>query len=126
MKRIALSLLAVVFLVSLSMAKSDKAPKAKTEKVSGWVSDSKCAAKGANADHVACTKKCEDAGEKLVVVSDKDHSIIQVANQDALKGHEGHHVRVSGTMENGALNVSKVDMLKQPKAKEQKGEHSGI
>ena len=121
MKRIALSLIAVAFLVSISVAK-DKAPNAKTEKVSGWVSDAKCAAKGASADHAACAKKCEEAGEKLVVVSDKDKSVIPVANQDALKGHEGHHVRVTGTMENGEMTVSKVDMLKQPKAKAEKTE----
>lgn len=123
MKKIALTLLAFAFIASMSFAKDAKAPKAKTEKINGWVSDSKCAAKGANAEHADCAKKCAAAGEKLVVVSDKDHSIINVDNQDALKGHEGHHVRVTGTMDNGNLHVSKVDMLKQPKAGEQKGEH---
>ncbi len=123
MKKIALTLLALAFFASISVAKDAKAPKAKTEKINGWVSDSKCGAKGANAEHADCTKKCVGAGEKLVVVSDKDHSIVNVDNQDALKGHEGHHVRVTGTMENGSLHVSKVAMLKQPKAGEQKGEH---
>ncbi|HSM84575.1 MAG TPA: hypothetical protein VLT16_00430 [Candidatus Limnocylindrales bacterium] len=123
MKKIAYTLLAVAFLASLSVAKAPKATKAKAEKISGWVSDEKCGAKGANGEHADCTKKCEEAGKKLVVVNDKDHSVINVANQDALKGHEGHHVRVTGTLANGELNVTKVVMLKQPKAGAQKGEH---
>jgi|SRR5689334_16594942 len=123
MKKIALTLLAVAFFASMSIAKDAKAPKAKTEKISGWVSDSKCGAKGANAEHADCTKKCAEGGEKLVVVNDKDHSVVNVANPDTLKGHEGHHVRVTGTMDNGNLTVSNVEMLKQPKAAAQKGEH---
>src|SRR2546426_839501 len=65
---------------------------AKSETVNGWVSDSKCGAKGANAGAEACTKKCIAAGEKPVVVSDADQRVYSVENPDALKGHEGHHV----------------------------------
>ena len=110
MKKLALTLLAFTFLVAVSVAK-DKAA-AKSEKVSGWVSDEKCAAKGTNASHADCAKKCADAGQKLVVVSDKGHKVYNVDNQDALKGHEGHHVRVTGSDTNGTLHVDNVDMLK--------------
>ena len=34
-------------------------------------------------------------------------------NQDALKGHEGHHVKVTGKLDNGTLHVDNVAMLKQ-------------
>lgn len=110
MKKLALLVLAVAFLASYSVAK-DKASGAKAEKISGWVSDEKCGAKDIhNAD---CTKKCAEAGSKLVVVSDKGHKIYNVDNEDQLKGHEGHHVRVTGEDNNGTLHVDKVEMLKQ-------------
>ncbi len=51
---------------------------AKSETVNGWVSDSKCGAKGANAGAEACTKKCIAAGEKPVVVSDADQRVYSV------------------------------------------------
>ena len=119
MKKLALTMLAVAFLVSVSVAK-DKAPK--SEKISGWVSDEKCGAKGANATHADCTKKCEDAGQKLVVVSDKGHKIYNVDNQDALKGHEGHHVRVTASDNNGTLHVNNVDMMKDQGSSDKKKE----
>lgn len=109
MKKLALAVLAVAFLASMSLAKpNDDTAKGKKEKISGWVNDAKCGAK-VNAD---CAKKCVEAGEKMVVVSDKDHTVYQVENQDALKGHAGHHVRVTATNNNGTLHIDKVDMLK--------------
>jgi len=63
--------------------------------VNGWISDSQCAAKGAAEGHAACTQKCIAKGAKMVVVTDSDKKILTVDNPDALKGHEGHHVRPS-------------------------------
>lgn len=108
MKKLLLVLFAVAFLSSASLAK-DKAPK--ETKMSGWVSDEKCGAK--DIDNADCAKKCAEAGSKLVFVSEKDKSVLNVDNQDALKGHEGHHVRVTGKLDNGTLHVDKVAMLKQ-------------
>jgi hypothetical protein len=123
MKKIALTLLAVAFLASMSMAKSDKAPKAKSEKMTGWISDAKCAAaKGAQADHADCAKKCIEGGEKAVFVTDKDKKVLAIDNQDAVKGHEGHHVKVSAHVTGESIHVDKVSMIKE-KATEQKGEH---
>ena len=80
----------------------------------GWISDSKCGAKGANAAHADCAKKCIGMGEKPVFVSDKDQKVIGIDNPDAVTGHEGHHVKVTGTMDaNGMLHVDKVTMLAQ-------------
>ena len=79
----------------------------------GWISDSKCGAKGANAAHAACAQKCIGAGEKPVFVTDKDQKVVNIANPDAVKGHEGQHVQVTGTMnDDGSLQVAKVTMLK--------------
>ena len=86
---------------------------AKDQTWDGWISDSKCGAKGANASHEACAKKCIAAGEKPVFVSDKDMKVVPVDNPDVLSDHIGHHVQVSGKMENGSLHVDKVKMLSQ-------------
>ena len=112
MKKFGFSLLSVVLFVSLSIAK-DKAAGAKATSMSGYITDAKCAAKhGADLSNSDCAKKCAEKGEKLVFVGDKDKKVYQVDNQDALKGHEGHHVRVTGKDDNGTLHVDKVSMLK--------------
>ena len=77
----------------------------------GYISDSKCGAKGANAGGEACTKKCLAAGAKMVIVTDGDQKVLAVDNPDALKGHEGHHVAVTGTMSKDSMKVESVKML---------------
>lgn len=112
MKKLGLILLAFAFLASSVVAK-DKASGAKATSMSGYITDAKCAAKpGADLSNADCAKKCAEKGEKLVFVGDKDRKIYAVDNQDALKGHEGHHVRVTGKEDNGTLHVDKVSMLK--------------
>lgn len=83
----------------------------KSTTVNGWVVDDKCGAKGANAAGEACTKKCLAAGAKMVIVTDSDQKVIAVENPDALKGHEGHHVAVTGTMGKDSMKVGSVKML---------------
>ena len=84
---------------------------ADTSTVNGWVSDSKCGAKGANAKAAECTKKCLAAGAKMVVVTDSDQKVLTVDNPDALTGHEGHHVAVTGTVNGDSIHVDSVKML---------------
>ena len=81
----------------------------KDESWSGWISDSKCGVKGANAEHAACAKKCIAAGEKPVLVTDKDQKVVAIDNPDAVSGQIGQHVEISGTMTgSGSLHVDKV------------------
>jgi len=85
----------------------------KDESYTGWISDSKCGAKGANASHASCAKKCIGAGEKAVLVNDSDQKVMAIANPDAVKDDIGDHVKVSGTMAaDGALHVDKVAQVK--------------
>jgi putative cell wall-binding protein len=79
--------------------------------VNGYVSDSKCGAKGANAGAAECTKKCIQGGAKTVVVTDKDQKVLTVDNPDALTGHEGHHVAVTGHVNGDSIHVESVKML---------------
>jgi sugar/nucleoside kinase (ribokinase family) len=83
----------------------------KSTTVNGWVADDKCGAKGANAGAEACTKKCLAAGAKMVVVTDGDQKVLLVDNPDALKGHEGHHVAVTGQVGKDSIHVESAKML---------------
>jgi hypothetical protein len=96
----------VLFMVTISSAGSKKA-----ETVNGYVSDSQCGAKGAVAGQEECTKKCLAKGAKVVVVTDGDQKILAVDNPDTLKGHEGHHVAVTGHVEGESIHVESVKML---------------
>ncbi|MFI5102740.1 MAG: hypothetical protein ACHP9V_05130 [Terriglobales bacterium] len=79
--------------------------------VNGWISDSKCGVKGANAGAEECTKKCIKEGASPVVVTDKDQKVLKVDNPDALKDHYGHHVAVTGHIDGDKIHVDSVKML---------------
>jgi len=79
--------------------------------VNGYVSDSQCAAKGAKAGHTDCMNKCISKGAKYVIVTDSDQKVLTVDNPDALKGHEGHHVAVTGQVNGESIHVLSTKML---------------
>ena len=97
------------FLCALSAMAFDDMAKSST--VKGWVADDKCGAKGANAGAEACTKKCLAAGAKMVIVTDDDSKVLAVENPDALKGHEGHHIAVTGHVKGDSIHVESAKML---------------
>ena len=112
MKKSFAILAAVVMVVCLAAWATDSS-NSTSMSINGWVSDSQCGAKAAHPGAEACTKKCAEKGAQLVIVDDKDQKVYNVANQDVLKGHEGHHVTVTGTNTNGTLHIDKVAMLPQ-------------
>ena len=77
----------------------------------GKISDAKC---GAKVD-AACAKKCMEAGEKAVFVTDDGGKVIPITNPKAIAGHEGHHVKVTGTISKDMLTVKKVEMAEDMK-----------
>jgi hypothetical protein len=97
--------MSVLFFVVVNASAADKTT------VNGWVSDTQCGAKGASAAHAACTKKCLAKGAKLAVVTDGDSKVLTVDNPDALKGHEGHHVAVTGDVTGDSIHVDSAKML---------------
>src|SRR5580693_6711734 len=109
MRKVLVLCLAICFVFALTAMAFDDMGKSVT--VNGWVADDKCGAKGANAGAEACTKKCLAAGAKMVVVTDSDQKLLTVENPDALKGHEGHHVAVSGHVSGDSIHVMSVKML---------------
>jgi hypothetical protein len=113
-KAVVLIFCLVLALSMFVLASEKKAAGDKAASMKGWVSDEMCGAKGASAGHAACAKKCADAGQKMVFVDDKDHKVMNVANQDALKGHAGDHVQLTATKTaDGALQVGDVKVLAQ-------------
>jgi hypothetical protein len=109
MRKVLAICLAVCFVFALSALAFDDMGKSAT--VNGWVTDDKCGAKGANEKAEACTKKCLAAGAKMVVVTDGDQKVLMVDNPDALKGHEGHHVAVTGSVKGDSIHVDSAKML---------------
>jgi len=104
----------VLLVIGLYLCSMTMLAAAKDMTWNGWVSDAKCGAKGANAAHEECAKKCVGMGEKPVFVTDKDMKVIAVDNPDALKDHLGHHVQVTGNMtSDGSLHVASVKMISQ-------------
>ena len=109
MRKLLVICLAIFFVLGLTALAFDDMGKSAT--VNGWVVDDKCGAKGAHAGAEECTKKCLAAGAKMVIVTDDDKKVIAVENPDALKGHEGHHVAVTGTMSKDSIKVESTKML---------------
>jgi len=109
MRKVLVLCLAICFVLALTaMAFDDMG---KTTTVNGWVTDAKCGAKMASAAGAACAQKCAAAGEKMVIVTDSDQKVLAVDNQDALKGHAGHHVAVTGVQTADSIHVNSVKML---------------
>ncbi len=101
----AIAALALVSLLATASFASDATT------VNGWITDSKCGVKGAHEGAAECTKKCLDGGASMVVVTDKDQKVLTVKNPEALKGHEGHHVAVTGHVDGDTIHVESAKML---------------
>jgi hypothetical protein len=100
---LAVGVLAFSFMVVMASAESST--------VNGYVSDTQCGAKGASASHAACMTKCLAKGAKVAIVTDTDQKVLTVDNPEALKGHEGHHVAVTGTITGESIHVDSMKML---------------
>ncbi|MEO8502928.1 MAG: hypothetical protein ABI609_03435 [Acidobacteriota bacterium] len=77
---------------------------------SGWISDSHCGVKGAGEKHTKeCVAKCAKDG-KVQFVADADKKIYDIdkAHWDEAMGHAGHLVEVTGSMDNGAITITKI------------------
>ena len=109
MRKVLVLCLAICFVFALTTLAFDDMGKSTT--VNGWVADDKCGVKGANDKAEACTKKCLAAGAKMVIVTDKDQKVLMVDNPESLKGHEGHHVAVTGHMGKDSIHVESTKML---------------
>ena len=93
------------------------------EKMTGYISDDKCAASGSKAAKAtewispdlfeSCVKKCMKAGSTMVFVTE-DNKVLKLdaaSTQKALP-HLGHRVSLSGTVDNGSLKIDEIASIK--------------
>ena len=104
-KFVLLSLFAILALSLLVAADGQKGS------WTGWVSDAHCGAKGNSAGHADCAAKCITGGAKAVLVVGED--VFAIANQDSVKAHAGHNVKVTGSLDKDkkVVTVEKVEMM---------------
>lgn len=129
MKKMFVLALAMCLSVGMAFAHDEKkadAKKADKEaKVTGIVTDPACAKSGdkAKMTNEACAKKCMADG-KAAFVSDKDGSVWTISNPEAVKGHEGHHVTLSGhaNASDKSFHVMSVAMAKEKASTAKKDE----
>jgi hypothetical protein len=103
MKRLGLMLFALVVSVSLVAI----AQEAGTQQPAGNTT-STTKTKGTKLEHLS--GKISDDGKSFT--TDKENKTYTIENSDAVKGHEGHDVRVSGHVDasNNSIHVTSVKM----------------
>jgi hypothetical protein len=127
MKRLVTLLFAFVITASLSLAAQEPAasPGATGDKKAAKAEkkEAKAAEKGKS---MSLTGWVKEQDGKTVFINDKDKQAWNIANMDAVKGHEGHHVKVKAKLNEAdhSINVEKMSMLRKGKqtAEEQKQE----
>lgn len=126
MKRVLTLLFAFLLTASLSVLAQDTSnPSGSSDKKTSKAEkkEAKAAEKGKS---MSLTGWVKDQDGKTVFVNDKDKQAWNISNPDAVKGHEGHHVKVKATLNEAdhSINVEKLTMLRKGKqsAEEQKAE----
>ena len=115
MKRLLTLLFAFVITASLSMLAQEPAsnPGSTGDKKvdEAEKKEAKAAEKG---KAMSLTGWVKDQDGKTVFVNDKDKQSWNIENMDAVKGHEGHHVKVKAKLDESAhsLTVDKLTMMK--------------
>ncbi|HEY2495661.1 MAG TPA: hypothetical protein VGK24_01220 [Candidatus Angelobacter sp.] len=119
MKRVLTFVFAFLMAASMSLMAQDTDKKTdKAEK-----KEAKAAAKDKS---MTLTGWIKDQDGKTMFVNDKDKQAWNISNMDAVKGHEGHHVKIRAKLNESdhSVNVEKVTMLRKGKqtGEEQKAE----
>ena len=102
------------FVVALMLTLLALPALAASESWTGWITDSHCGEKGANAKHTkACAEKCAKDG-KIVFFNNGDKKIYQLdaAGAKLALEHVGHEVTVTGAVADGTITVEKIEMAK--------------
>ncbi len=128
MKRLLTLLFA--FLLSASLSLVAQEPASKDQSSSGDKKVQKAEKKEAKAAEkgkdMSLTGWVRDQGGKTVFENDKDKQTWEISNPDAVKGHEGHHVKVKAKLDESShsLTVDKLSMMRKSKqsAEEKKQE----
>ena len=127
MKRMTTFLFAFLITAALSLVAQEPASKDQTATDKSVQKAEKTEANAAAKGKVmSLTGWVKDEGGKTVFVNDKDKQAWNISNLDAVKGHEGHHVKVKAKLNEAdhSMDVEKVTMMSKSKqtAQEQKAE----
>jgi hypothetical protein len=110
-KRLLVCALVLLIAAGLSLA----AGKEKQGSWTGWVTDTHCGAKGQNAKHAECAKKCvEGMGAKYALYTPTEQKIYVLDPQDKAAGHAVHHVTVKGSVEGETITFSSIEIVPEP------------
>lgn len=72
----------------------------------GFISDAHCGAKGNNADHADCAKKCVKGGEApVLVVGEKVYTL---KNPKKVADYIGDKVTITGNLKGDEIEIEKV------------------
>ena len=117
MKRLLTLLFAFAIAASLNLAAQEPAasPAAGDKKVAkAEKKEAKAAEKGKS---MSLTGWVKEQDGKTVFINDKDKQAWNIANTDAVKGHEGHHVKIKAKLNEAdhSVNVEKLLMLRKAK-----------
>jgi hypothetical protein len=111
MKRLLLTCVVVVAVIGFM---SGRVSTGADQTWTGMISDSTCGGDhGGEVDVRECTLKCTRQGDKYVLATESGSKVVPIANQNfaSLPEHAGHTVKVTGEMRDGAIVISKIDMI---------------
>jgi hypothetical protein len=74
----------------------------------GYISDSKCGAKGAKDEHAECAAKCVKGGASPVFVT--DGKVYKIDDASKVQDHIGHKVTITGELKGDTVQVQDVKM----------------
>jgi len=74
----------------------------------GYISDSKCGAKGAKDEHADCAVKCVKAGASPVFVT--GDKVYKIDDLSKVQDHIGHKVTITGELKGDTVQVQDVKM----------------
>lgn len=118
MKRLITLLFALAMTAALSLAAQEPASKDQTagdKKVQkAEKKEAKAAEKGKT---MSLTGWVKDQDGKTVFINDKDKEAWSISNLDAVKGHEGHHVKIKAKLNEAdhSVDVEKLTMMRKAK-----------
>ena len=109
MKRFAtvFALCAALALPAFSGAGHDHGKKATETTMKGWISDSNCGAKNANADGAGCAKSCIKGGAKAVFVAGEKVYTIK-GDGKLYMDQAGHELEVTGVVDGDTIEIVKM------------------
>lgn len=122
MRRVVTFLFAFLITASLALVAQEPASKDQTANDKNVQKaenkEAKAASKGKT---MSLTGWVKDQDGKTMFINDKDKQAWNISNMDAVKGHEGHHVKVKAQLNEAdhSLNVEKLTMLAKSKQTDQ-------